>query len=168
MSVVIDPESVAVQTQLVCPKCGGDAITSWEDSSTGYYGVRWFINSEPDDDGTHSVIHDYDGVYDERRAECTEYCNDLYCRGCDLVLTEQDLIPHRAIPDPDWTPATRPKRALGDGPALDQIQHMLRDPEWGVGMLEDIRDIAERTGRSCEDLPDPDDPGEKLATWGRH
>lgn len=49
-----------------------------------------------------------------------------------------------------------------DAKALDEIQEMLRDPRWGVGMLEDIRDIIERTGRSCKNYSD-DRP-----TWGRH
>lgn len=40
-----------------------------------------------------------------------------------------------------------------DTAALDRIAHMLRDPEWGVGMLEDIAGIVARTGRSIESLP---------------
>jgi hypothetical protein len=51
---------------------------------------------------------------------------------------------------------------LRDGEGLDQIAEMLRDPEWGVGMLEDIRELVNRTGRTCENYPD-DRP-----TWGRH
>jgi hypothetical protein len=46
--------------------------------------------------------------------------------------------------------------------ALDAIQLMLRDPEWGVGMLEDIAEIVQRTGRSTDNLPG--DP----PTWARH
>lgn len=46
--------------------------------------------------------------------------------------------------------------------ALDEIAEMLRDPEWGVGMLEDIGDIVRRTGRNVENYPD-DRP-----TWERH
>ena len=46
---------------------------------------------------------------------------------------------------------------------------MLRDPEWGVGMLEDIADLLRRNGRTVENLPDPEDPhAEGLATWARH
>jgi hypothetical protein len=53
-------------------------------------------------------------------------------------------------------------KPASDGFVLDQIAEMLRDPEWGVGMLEDIRDLVNRTGRTCENYPD-DRP-----TWGRH
>jgi hypothetical protein len=51
---------------------------------------------------------------------------------------------------------------MDDKTALDQIQEMLRDPEWGVGMLEDIAEIVNRTGRDTEDYPDG------RSTWGRH
>ena len=51
---------------------------------------------------------------------------------------------------------------LRDGEGLDQIAEMLRDPEWGVGMLEDIRELVNRTGRTCENYPDG------RPTWGRH
>jgi hypothetical protein len=51
---------------------------------------------------------------------------------------------------------------LTDAPALNEIQEMLRDPEWSVGMLEDIRELVNRTGRSCENYPDD------RQTWGRH
>lgn len=58
---------------------------------------------------------------------------------------------------------------MTDADALDQICHWLRDPDWGVGMLEDIAATVEATGRDCTPLPDPDDPtGEGLATWPRH
>jgi len=49
-----------------------------------------------------------------------------------------------------------------DAFVLDEIAEMLRDPEWGVGMLEDIRDLVNRTGRTCENYPDD------RSTWGRH
>lgn len=50
---------------------------------------------------------------------------------------------HQQDPAPaDSTPA-----------AMDEIAELLRDPQWGVGMLEDIREIVERTGRSCENYP---------------
>jgi hypothetical protein len=51
---------------------------------------------------------------------------------------------------------------LGDAAAVEVIAEWLRDPEWGVGMLEDIADTIRRTGRSVEDYPDG------RATWGRH
>jgi hypothetical protein len=47
-----------------------------------------------------------------------------------------------------------------DGAALDAIAHILRDPEWGVGMLEDIVEIVARTGRDIE--------GDGTSTWDRH
>jgi hypothetical protein len=42
--------------------------------------------------------------------------------------------------------------ADGDRHTLDAIAHMLRDPEWGVGMLEDIADLVSRTGRSIQGM----------------
>ena len=50
---------------------------------------------------------------------------------------------------------------LGDSEALDRIAEWLRDPDWGVGMLEDIADAVERTGRDLSN-----DSGD--ATWERH
>jgi hypothetical protein len=49
-----------------------------------------------------------------------------------------------------------------DGDALDRIQEMLRDPQWGVGMLEDIAEIVTGTGRTTKNYPD------ERPTWGRH
>lgn len=54
-----------------------------------------------------------------------------------------------------------------DGPALnaralDAIAEMLRDPQWGVGMLEDIAELVERTGRTTANYDD------ERSTWGRH
>lgn len=46
--------------------------------------------------------------------------------------------------------------------ALDAIALILRDPDWGVGMLEDIALILRRTGRSVENLPGD------VPTWDRH
>ena len=37
---------------------------------------------------------------------------------------------------------------ISDAEALDSIAHMLEDPEWGVGMLEDIDQWVTATGRS--------------------
>jgi hypothetical protein len=51
---------------------------------------------------------------------------------------------------------------LEDSAALARIAEMLRDPEWGVGMLEDIADAIRQTGRTIEDYPDG------RSTWGRH
>jgi hypothetical protein len=48
-------------------------------------------------------------------------------------------------------PAPMPEAATDDAAALDAIAHMLRDPEWGVGMLEDIAELVADTGRSCKE-----------------
>ncbi len=50
--------------------------------------------------------------------------------------------------------------AATDAAALDAIARMLRDPEWGVGMLEDIADIVSRTDRDIAGNGEP--------TWDRH
>jgi hypothetical protein len=55
-----------------------------------------------------------------------------------------------------------PAVAVTDAAALSAIQYMLRDPDWGVGMLEDIAEIVGSTGRTVENYPD-DRP-----TWNRH
>jgi hypothetical protein len=47
-----------------------------------------------------------------------------------------------------------------DGRALDAIAHMLRDPDWGAGMLEDIAELVTGTGRSTTGTDEP--------TWDRH
>jgi hypothetical protein len=57
--------------------------------------------------------------------------------------------------------AARATRAARDAAALDNIAHMLRDPEWGVGMLEDIAAIVGDTERSL------DNPSGE-PTWMRH
>ena len=43
---------------------------------------------------------------------------------------------------------------LTDADALDQVAELLRDPEWAPGMLEDVRDKVEETGRSTRSYPD--------------
>lgn len=53
-------------------------------------------------------------------------------------------------------------RTVTDDVALNRIQEMLRDPEWGTGMLEDIADIIRATDRAVDDYPD------QRPTWGRH
>lgn len=48
---------------------------------------------------------------------------------------------------------------MGNEQALDEIAHSLCDPEWGVGMLEDITQIVSETGRDVE--------GDGTPTWDR-
>lgn len=50
---------------------------------------------------------------------------------------------------------------LTDAQAVDTVAEMLRDPDWGVGMLEDIADVCTRAGR---DLSNPNEE----PTWDRH
>jgi hypothetical protein len=49
-----------------------------------------------------------------------------------------------------------------DGRVLTQIAEWLRNPEWAVGMLEDIAAEVHKTGRFTHDYPD------RRSTWGRH
>lgn len=57
---------------------------------------------------------------------------------------------------------------ITDARALNAIQLILTDPEWDSAMLEDIAALVRGTGRPVQNVPDPDDPGEDLATWDRH
>jgi hypothetical protein len=41
---------------------------------------------------------------------------------------------------------------ITDAAALDALADMLRDPEWGVGMLEDIAELVSGTGRSIQGI----------------
>ena len=50
--------------------------------------------------------------------------------------------------------ASYPAGDVNDVNALDRINEILSQPEWSVGMLEDIAEIVHATGR--EDVPDPD------------
>lgn len=52
-------------------------------------------------------------------------------------------------------------RASDDAVTLDAIAHILRDPEWGVGMLEDIAALVGDAGRSLDNPRDE-------PTWMRH
>lgn len=51
---------------------------------------------------------------------------------------------------------------LKDHDALQNIQEMLRDPNWAVGMLEDIAEILARTGRETDNYDD------EHSTWAQH
>ncbi len=72
---------------------------------------------------------------------------DVECRLCLRSL--------QAVPS---TPATDAAR---DAQALDRIAHMLRNPAWEVGMLDDIAELVGRTGRNV-------DGDGILSTWDRH
>ena len=52
-------------------------------------------------------------------------------------------------------------REIDDEATLDTIAVMLANPEWGVGMLEDIANLVRQTGRSMAN------PTE-ISTWDRH
>lgn len=70
------------------------------------------------------------------------------------------------------TPTTCPSCGISartnriDTDALDAIATMLTDPDWGVGMLEDIAEWVTSTGRSTENMIGVD--GEPISTWSRH
>lgn len=54
---------------------------------------------------------------------------------------------------------------MTDAEALNQIATMLQDPDWGVGMLEDIAAIVDRAGYSVDTQYVN---GEAVRTWDRH
>jgi hypothetical protein len=89
------------------------------------------------------------------------------CDACGPFCCEDHHRRHPAYTSHDLgtapaVPAAPPERATRDASALDRIAGILRDPEWGVGMLEDIGEIVTGTGRSIASLP-----GNEPA-WGRH
>ncbi|MHB8219962.1 MAG: hypothetical protein ACYDHU_06520 [Acidimicrobiales bacterium] len=57
--------------------------------------------------------------------------------------------------------AAESERRIEDTHALDMIAYMLTDPEWGIGMLEDIADFVRSTGRSMDNPTG-------VSTWDRH
>lgn len=71
-------------------------------------------------------------------------------------------IARRTPAEVEPEPVLTGRIVVPDADACERIAEMLRDPEWGVGMLEDIADIIRETGRSVEDYPDG------RSTWGRH
>jgi hypothetical protein len=71
--------------------------------------------------------------------------------------------PARPVPGSCGDPDFRVRACeLSDAAALNGIAEMLRDPDWGAGMLEDIGELVTATGRSIEDYPDG------RPTWDRH
>lgn len=84
-----------------------------------------------------------------------------------------DAMKHYISVYPDAPPAITMGKAIteietlrADNHAMEEIAEMLRDPEWGVGMLEDIADIVRRTGREVEDIMECDWCGERLHQEG--
>ncbi len=130
--------------RLVCPACGSDDLTSWEDSYTGYRGVRWYRDGQ-------SIVVDYDEVYDTTLAEGGAYRDDLTCRHCDTALRQADLVPEGSGPDPDWTPPER-QQLLDSDVALDAIAALLHARVWHpADDLESIADTLRKTGRTIRD-----------------
>jgi hypothetical protein len=128
--------------RLVCPLCGSESITSWEQTSTGFHGVRWFLVGE--------VIEvDYDQVYDDTRGDDGGgYADDLACKGCGALLSESDLVPGGTDPNPDWSPPVRAER-LSDEAALDAITALLDGRAWRpADDLEAIAELLRRAGRT--------------------
>lgn len=129
-------------------------------------------------------IDEVDGLYvfrDEHRAR------DYASRYSDAVVSEEVVMNESAAaqflidtadddPDDDPYDHSRAKedrrnlrvpsghiphsRSRTDEHALDAIAQILRDPDWGVGMLEDISAIVAGTGR--------DVTGDGEPTWDRH
>lgn len=91
-------EPANVPVMLKCPTCGeDDSFTSWEQTTTGYAGVRFFV--APDGSGRDI---DYDGTNDYQMADDGggEFQNDITCTNCDtLNLTIESLL------GPDGKPA---------------------------------------------------------------
>ena len=129
------------QILLVCPACGSDRIISWERTTLGYCGVRWWR--------TEGVIEvDYDAVYDDKPGEGSDYADDLSCSACGVMLTQHDLISEGSEPDPDWTAPQRPA-SLSAEDALDTITALLDGREWrAADDLEAIAETLRRTGRT--------------------
>lgn len=127
--------------RLVCPRCGSDSITSWEQTSTGFHGVRWFLI-----DGRIEV--DYDEVYDDTRGDDGGgYADELACKGCGQWLSESDLVPEGTEPTPDWSAPARPQQLSAEA-ALDAIAALLDGREWrAADDLEAIAATVRETGR---------------------
>jgi hypothetical protein len=73
-------------------------------------------------------------------------------RGKQRVVTEDAPLPDTS---------KRCVIPVADQAALDVIADILRDPEWAVGMLEDIAEIVTTTGRNLENPSGS-------STWERH
>ena len=88
----------------------------------------------------------------------------LMIRPAEAAESAAEALRAPATPDSHREPerAAAALSAARDAAALDRIQEILRDPEWGSAMLEDIGEIVAGTGRPAENYPD-DRP-----TWGRH
>ena len=129
------------EPKLVCRSCGkDDSIRAWYPVDEGQYIVISGLN----DDGT--VAYDYNGDTESGEAGADE---SYWCRNCDdSAESLEELL---GLPRPaSWL--------MPDGDALTRINIILSDPEWGMGMLEDICAIVRKTGR--EEV--------KGAVWDRH
>ena len=108
--------------------------------------------------GAQFLIDTYEGEDEEHPDGCD--CSDCYRRvnglePCDHISRTEDA--RNATNGVSQVLA----RASDDATALDAIAHILRDPDWGVGILEDVAAIVHDTGRSLDNPT-----GE--ATWMRH
>jgi hypothetical protein len=124
-----------------------DAVISEEVVMNGSAGAQFLIDTFEPEDEDHA-----DG--------CD--CSDCYRRvnglePCDPSAATEDARNEAAAA----ALVTLVDRASDDAVALDAIAHILRDPEWGVGMLEDIAAIVGDTERSL------DNPSGE-PTWMRH
>jgi hypothetical protein len=131
--------------RLVCPRCGSNSITSWEQTSTGYLGVRFFLVFG-------RIEVDYDHVYDEMSGDDGGgYADDLACNACCVLLTASDLIPEGTEPNLDWSPFVGPQPLSADA-ALDAIAAVLDGRLWRPAEdLESIADTLRKTGRAIRE-----------------
>jgi predicted RNA-binding Zn-ribbon protein involved in translation (DUF1610 family) len=82
--------------------------------------------------------------------------DELHCAQCGhdwTIAIEEPIVADDALGTP--RPDTLTARA-----ALDAIAQLLRDPRWGLAMLEDIGELVTRTGRDLT--------GDGSTTWHRH
>lgn len=68
-----------------------------------------------------------------------------------------------------WLRDRREQTPIGDAAALDHIAEMMRGPQRGASMLEDIGSLVTKTGRSIENYPrQPAHVGPALTMPGSH
>ncbi|SOD72868.1 hypothetical protein SAMN05892883_2191 [Jatrophihabitans sp. GAS493] len=81
-------------------------------------------------------------------------------RRATALLAAIDQLTAAPPPAPLWREIAPNGRIASDSAAIDRIAHWLCDPEWGLGMLEDIADVITSTGRDLTGAHEP--------TWARH